>query len=493
MIIKNQLFSEIITHLTEQSSLWGKIYLVGGTVRDALVDKENIDLDFAVRCNAKKAARIIADKFQGYFYVLDEEREAARALIDFRGERKKIDFTAIIGNSIEEDLSNRDFTINAIAVDLEHSDVLIDPLNGYQHLQKRLLKLCSDKSLINDPVRTLRAVRFINSYGLDYDPVIKKQVRFASVKLDQVSSERRRDEIFNIFSDTDIGNSLALMQELNIFEKVFPDLVPLKSIIPGLPHTHNVLDHSIRVAEIIQQIFQLIKLEEYKTENDNLMYLRKELRGMREAIKDFLASPINPDRSYEGLLILSALFHDSGKLDTEPTEIESRKKYPGHAKRSAEILKAWAEKMALSNAESEFINMTVRYHMKSEFSDFSPSGDNRTDIYRFYNVMGTAGVLVGFLHLSDLIATYEQDLNEKRWQKGVGAVKILLDAWFHHQNDIVNPPKIVSGDDIIQKFQYKPGKELGRILEEIRVSQAAGSVKNKKDALEYAKQFINGA
>ena len=122
MKIDNVLCQEIIKELKKRFVKWEKVYLVGGTVRDALIGKRNIDLDFCVERNAIRAGRLIADVFDGSFYILDETRGAARAIIPHKGNLVDVDFTPLVGKTIVEDLEQRDFTINAMAIDLENPD-----------------------------------------------------------------------------------------------------------------------------------------------------------------------------------------------------------------------------------------------------------------------------------------------------------------------------------------------------------------------------------
>ena len=142
------------------------IYLVGGAVRDAMLGRDSNDLDFVLAGDTLKIARSLADKLGGAYFPLDATREYARIVLesDTPGERVKLDFATFQGGSLESDLRMRDFTINAMAVNLNQPGKLIDPLGGAVDLAAKKLRACSPEAMLNDPVRILRAVRLAQKY-----------------------------------------------------------------------------------------------------------------------------------------------------------------------------------------------------------------------------------------------------------------------------------------------------------------------------------------
>jgi tRNA nucleotidyltransferase (CCA-adding enzyme) len=143
------------------------IYLVGGAVRDALLDRQNYDLDLVTGGQALKIARHLADELSAAYYPLDVDRNVARLVIKLEENLAthsaptiRIDISAYQGADLFGDLVKRDFTINAMAVDVHHLQELIDPLGGAADLLAKRLRACSPSALRSDPVRILRAVRF---------------------------------------------------------------------------------------------------------------------------------------------------------------------------------------------------------------------------------------------------------------------------------------------------------------------------------------------
>ena len=115
-----------------------EMYLVGGAVRDMLLNRLSPDLDFALPANGISLARHVANALKADFMVLDNERDTGRVIVtEAEGAHTFLDFATYRGNNLEEDLHARDFTINAIAFDL-HSGTIIDPLNGASDLRTKI-------------------------------------------------------------------------------------------------------------------------------------------------------------------------------------------------------------------------------------------------------------------------------------------------------------------------------------------------------------------
>ena len=174
-------------------------YLVGGAVRDAIIGCEVNDLDFAMEGDPTQLAKRVAKRLQVPFFLLDDERHTARVLYrDQAGQFSPLDFVQFTGNGLNDDLYNRDFTINAIALSVRDLSQIIDPLNGQSDLEAGLLRPCTALALLDDPVRVLRGIRVALQFDLVYSPDLPSLMRAASRQLPETSNERQRDEFFKI-------------------------------------------------------------------------------------------------------------------------------------------------------------------------------------------------------------------------------------------------------------------------------------------------------
>jgi tRNA nucleotidyltransferase (CCA-adding enzyme) len=167
-------------------------YLVGGNVRDALLGRhaDYLDLDFVLPEGAVKTAKAIAQHYHAGFVLLDAERQIARVVF----EHATVDFAQQVGDSLEEDLWRRDFTVNAIAYN-PHTDQLIDPLQGYRDLQQKTIRMIASANLKEDPLRLLRAYRQSAQLSFALEPKTQSTIHQLASLLQDIAAERVQGEL----------------------------------------------------------------------------------------------------------------------------------------------------------------------------------------------------------------------------------------------------------------------------------------------------------
>lgn len=167
-------------------------YLVGGSVRDALLGRQAdyLDLDFVLPEGAVQTAKQLANHYQAGYVLLDAERQIARVVF----EGATVDFAAQVGDSLEADLYRRDFTVNAIAYS-PHSQQILDPLQGYADLQLGLIRTVQFENLREDPLRLLRAYRQAAQLGFQIEPASQNQIRKLANLLASIAAERIQSEL----------------------------------------------------------------------------------------------------------------------------------------------------------------------------------------------------------------------------------------------------------------------------------------------------------
>jgi tRNA nucleotidyltransferase (CCA-adding enzyme) len=166
-------------------------YLVGGAVRDALLKRESeyLDLDF-VLLDAVQIARKMASHYKAGFVLLDADRQIARVVF----KQATVDFAQQQGETLEEDLKRRDFTVNAIAYN-PYTQEIIDPLLGYKDMQNRVMRMVSKANLEDDPLRLLRAYRQAAQLGFAIAPETQATIRTLAPLLNKIAPERVRVEL----------------------------------------------------------------------------------------------------------------------------------------------------------------------------------------------------------------------------------------------------------------------------------------------------------
>ncbi|MBC8444720.1 MAG: CCA tRNA nucleotidyltransferase, partial [Chloroflexi bacterium] len=211
------------------------LYLVGGSVRDMLLGAETHDFDFAVEGDGLALGRYVANTLRGAYVPLDKERRTARVLLSPQDTARFyppltgtppsghvpappsqglcLDIAALRGDSLEADLRDRDFTINAMALGRAVGErwVLFDPLHGSEDLANKVLRPGSPSSFVDDPVRTLRAARMHIQFGCAIEPDTRELMRCAVPLLGLVSAERVRDEWFKILDLPGAAGALRTM------------------------------------------------------------------------------------------------------------------------------------------------------------------------------------------------------------------------------------------------------------------------------------------
>ena len=469
-------------------------YLVGGAVRDLLCSRPTHDLDFALPDNAIRTGRQLANALDTAFYPLDLERDTGRLIInDEHLGRLVIDVTGFRASDLESDLRDRDFTVNAIAIDLRHPEKLIDPLGGARDLQSRVLRTCAPQALENDPIRILRAIRLSIEFSLRITPETTRLMRQALPGLSAVSPERLRDELFRILDGPSPASAFRILDILGAVPYVFPELAALKGASQSTPHIFDVWNHTLATLQELGNLLNVLKREHDPETAANWAFGLVSLRlgRFREQLRDHLGVQLNPERSRSALLGLAALFHDISKPQASLTDPDGSIHFYNHDRMGEKICRKRSRAMRLSNPEIEWLASIVRNHMRPFHLARSQELPSRRAIYRFYRATEASGIEVCLLSLADTLATYGPTLPQATWIHQVDVIRKLLEAWWEQPEEIISPPGIVNGSDLMEQFDLKPGPQIGQLLEMIREAQATGELHDRAQALAFVRSKLN--
>lgn len=196
-------------------------YLVGGSVRDALLHRQAdyLDLDFVLPERAIATAQFIAQQYGAGFVVLDADHQIARVVFP----NATVDFAQQVGPTIYSDLHRRDFTINAIAYS-PHSETLLDPLDGCADLARKTLCMVAAENLADDPLRLLRAYRQAAQLGFSLDPNTQHTIRTLAPALGHMAAERVRGELDCLLSLSEGSTLLALAWQDGLLQTWLPEV-----------------------------------------------------------------------------------------------------------------------------------------------------------------------------------------------------------------------------------------------------------------------------
>ena len=473
-----------------------EIYLVGGAVRDMLLNRVSHDLDFAVPSNGIALARRVANALNADFMTLDQERDTGRVIAaESDGTRTFLDFATYRGMDLNEDLRARDFTINAIAYD-PRAQTLLDPLNGTSDLRAKIIRACLGTSLSDDPVRILRAVRQAAAFEFKIDLETRKAMKEAASLLPRVSVERQRDELFKILEGSRPEASLRALEMLGVFPYLLPELPALKGVEQPPPHIYDVWEHTLSVLGYLENLLAALA-PGYSADDTNDLFtglLTLRIGRFREQFVRHFASSLNTDRSVRAALFFSALYHDVQKPATKSVESGWRIRFFDHDIKGAAVAEERARAFNLSNDEVDRIRLIIQHHMRFHFFTGKLEGDkqepSRKAIYRFFRDTGKAGVDLVLLGLADLRGIHGATLKQETWTAALDVARLLLENYWEKPQETVAPPRLLNGNELMSELGLEPGRIVGQLLEAIREGQATGKVENREQAFDFARRYL---
>lgn len=452
-------------------------YLVGGAVRDALLGRPwESDLDVVVHEDGFAAARWITSlrPGEGSFVPLDDERGTGRVVFRWG---MTLDISRRKGATVNDDLLQRDFTVNAIAVTLTDFfqsgwSQLIDPLGGVTDLHKGILRLCSPGALLDDPLRILRAFRLRATHEMhitrDTIHLLKEALPF----LQGVAAERLRDELFLILFSERATPILRQMDETGVVDILFPELIPMKGCTQNTYHHLDVWNHTMEVMESLEKVF----LGDPRFPED-----------LQDRIQVLCRQELVRGRPKSSLLKFAGLFHDAGKPLSRSVDGKGNVHFYHHERLSRQIVNSVGLRMKLAFRERELIGKWVEAHLWPLF--MLNRGASRRSVIRMCRTFGGDVFGLFLLVLADLAAKRGPARSPGEQEQGflemVRAMEICRE-WEQSP-----PPRLLTGKDVLLLFHVSPGPLVGELLRYVEELHDAGEIATKEEAIAKAREFLN--
>ncbi|HEY9869080.1 MAG TPA: HD domain-containing protein [Candidatus Obscuribacterales bacterium] len=438
-----------------------KIYLVGGYLRDVLMGRLGghglpKDFDYAVSGAAVPFARAVAAELNGHFVLLDADSDTARVVLE---DGTMLDFAGCVGGGIESDVVRRDFTMNALAWDPDRPDEILDLVGGRADIASRIIRAISESNFVDDPLRMLRAFRFLATIGGTIETGTAAMIKRHCRLIASTAAERVCYELFLILDSPSAGSALKQMGATGLVEVIFPELAATRAVPPNAFHHLGLWDHSLEA--VCQAEYLLPALPEW-------------------ALPD-LAGELSSGVTRLAATKLACLIHDIGKPDTWAVTPEGRHTFYGHDRLGAEMTERIALRLKWSRPLERFVVKLVRWHLRPGQLFHQGQPTDRA-IHRFYRALGPDVPPLLLLALADLGATRGTGMDPEVRASLEDNLLGLLKRFPAFREGASKQARLLDGRQVMRLLGVGPGPLLGELLEALAEAQALNEVSTRKDA-----------
>jgi poly(A) polymerase len=439
------------------------VYIVGGSVRDALLGHPPKDYDIAVTGDARPVAEEIA-------------RRAGRRAVPIGKPGKRI-FRVVSESHIYDiipadeglaaDLNRRDFSINAMAYDV-YDQKLIDPLNGQSDLDARTIRMTDAGIFEADPLRLLRAFRIAAGLTFDISPETMTEIERNPHAITTVAGERVRDEWVRLLEAPGSSAYLRKMDGTGLLGALFPELAQLKNRRQNEHHAFDMFEHTLEVYSRLEKALDM-DIPRLHDHHENAA---------------LVSGP-----SGSALIKHAALFHDIGKPMVQSIDQQGKIHFFGHEKTGAAMSNDISTRLRFSTAQKNYAWFLIRHHLRPLFLFLALSEGRRkvTARTRFY--------MKTFPFTTDLVLLSTADMLGKDKTRDISGylnfARETIENYFDSYLPKSNTPRFVTGNDLIERFDLLPSPFLGEVLDKLDILHLSGNITTREEALKAAEIYIN--
>ncbi|WP_223599207.1 CCA tRNA nucleotidyltransferase [Chryseobacterium sp. GVT01B] len=447
---KNLKLFKIISEAAERNNQ--SVYIVGGYVRDLLMKrKASTDIDFVTEQSGIELAQSVAQDidpklkvsvFKTYGTAMIKYKELD---LEFVGARKE-SYTEnsrkpeVEGGSLEDDQKRRDFTINAMAISLNKDNFgeLIDPFNGVDDLEKGILRtpLEPAQTYSDDPLRMMRAVRFASTLNFKIEENSLQAIQQEAERIKIVSMERIMVEFNKIMLSEKPSIGLRLMEQTGLMKLIIPELIELKGVEEVEGQTHK--DNFYHTLEVVDNI----------SENTDNLWLR-----------------------------WSALLHDIGKAPTKKFVEGTGWTFHGHEFLGSKMTKTLFQRLKLPlGSDMKYVQKMVKLSSRPIALITDDASDSA-----LRRLLFDAGE-----NLEDLFTLCKADITTKnskkqeKFKRNFEYVAVKIKE-VEEKDQVRNFQPPITGEEIMEMFNLKPGREIGILKEKVKEAILEGEIPNEKE------------
>ncbi len=437
--------------LKELSNLYAKngfqIYLVGGAVRDGILGIKTKDFDFTTNASSEDSIKMLnkndyktTEIGRAFGTIETTVGDYSIHITTYREDKYNKDSRKPeikTSGELETDLSRRDFTVNAIAYDINNNEI-IDPHGGLKDLSEGLIRTpdTADISFSDDPLRMLRACRFVSTHGFTPNNELFKAISKNVERIEIVSTERIRDECTKLLTGKEPSLGLKAFVESGLSELIMPELNELKIEVDPKHHHKDVYEHTMVVLDRV--------------------------------------SPTLVSR-------MSALLHDIGKPKTKGIE-NGKVHFRHHEVVGAKMSKKILKRLKYDNETIKKVSLLVENHLRPHTFKM---GWTDSAVRRY--IIDAGGLLE---ELNDLVRADITTKNKAKYEE----INKYLDEMEERIKEVAEKEELsklrppISGDEIMDMFDLEPGPSVGVIMKALYEQRINDGEVSKEEAIKLAEQ-----
>ena len=460
-------------------------------MRDRLMGRDaDGDVDLAVRGDAVALGGELAGHLGGALVPLSLPRGMVRVVShphdEVESERGPVIDISGFPEEIEGDLGRRDFTVNAMAVPLAHwnsvdfGERVLDPFGGRRDLVRKAICALNSNVFADDPGRLLRAVRLSGELGFRIEPDTVRQLMKDSHLLQQVAPDRVRDEFLKILAPAGARARIEALDQLGLLRHVIPELMATKGVDqPRSHHYWDVWGHSLHTTQGAEGVTG--------GHQNSPVYSCVPWTPETES---YFAEVVSDGHTRRTVLKLAALLHDIAKPQTKTQEPDGRTRFFGHSEQGAEVALRRLGNLRLSNRGASMVSRMVLHHLRP--TGMSNDGEWPTSraIYRYFRDTGDVAIDTLYLALSDYLGAKGPELVHPQWLEHAKMISHIMNTGTR-EPVAANTARLVTGHDLISRFQLRPGPQIGVLLDAVEEARASGEVETQEQALELAADILS--
>ncbi len=445
-----------------------QLFLIGGTVRDMLLNLPPKDVDLTCR-GAGDFAYNLAVYHNAAIVPMEKKPETpCYRIVEREDSSNYIDIAEMRGETINDDLVQRDFTINAIAIEVNRGGGpagIIDPMNGAEDIREKIIRVTGHGAFESDPLRILRAFRFSALLNFSIFPDTLSRIKASVELLKTVSGERILSELLLILETADSASYFIKMDQLGILEVIFPEIRAMKGSTQNAFHHKDVWGHSMLTMENCEGI----------------------LNDIGSLFTGEVAANLERDNR-RSLTKLAALFHDIGKPACRGLNPDTgRITFYGHDEKGAELIYEIAHRLRMSNRDRDFLALLVAEHIR--LFDLARPGVKPSTKMRWFRKMKDDAVPAVIVGMADAKGTLGPDSRPEEREDFLRWSMDIVRDYYEVIKKKIEKRDLITGRDLIA-LGMEPGPEMGRILAELRNAQDTGEVNSHGEALAMARELL---